>query len=151
MEVILIKEVSNLGYPGDILNVKDGYARNYLLPLKMCVRKTPIALEKLKEQLKDFEQKTQQSKERYQSIIDQLKEIGEITVDMRCSKEGRIYGSVHAEALRAKLKEDYDLEIEKKKIIIRNPIKVIGEYMIDVQLDKKMKISFKLIVKAIEN
>ena len=151
MEIILIKEISNLGYPGDIVNVKNGYARNYLLPYKFGVQKTRKSLERLEEQRKEFEQKTQESKSHYQAIMKKFEEIKEIVISRVASKEGRIYGSVNADAISKKIKEDHDLDINKRKIVIRNPIKVLGEYSIDIQLDKRIKASFILSVKALES
>lgn len=150
MEVILIKEVSSLGYAGDIVRVKDGYARNYLLPQKLGVRKTPKALEKLEQQKKDFQQKVEETKAHYQAIVEKFNGIDEVEIHTLASKEGKIYGSVTAEMICKRLKEHHDIDIEKKKIIIRNAIKVIGNYTIDVQLDRKIKTSFTLSIKILE-
>ena len=67
------------------------------------------------------------------------------------SKEGKIYGSVTAEMICKRLKDHHDIDIDKKKIVIRNTLKVIGNYTIDVQLDKKIKTSFNLSIRVLES
>lgn len=151
MEIILIKEVSSLGYAGDIVRVKDGYARNYLLPQKLGVRKTPKALERLEQQKKDFQEKVKETKAHYQSVVEKFQEIEEVEIHTLASKEGKIYGSVTAEMICKRLKDHHDIDIDKKKIVIRNALKVIGNYTIDVQLDKKIKTSFNLSIRLAES
>ena len=150
MEIILIEEISELGYPGEILKVKDGYARNYLLPKKLAVRKTPKALEKLKEQMANFELKIKNRKLHYEDLKEKIDQLKEMDITVRASKEGKIYGSVTQEMIHSKLKEEHDIDIEKKKLVLRKTIKIIEDYEIDVILDKNTRTSFILHVSALE-
>lgn len=144
MEVILLKEVSHLGNPGDVVNVKNGYANNYLLPQKLVVRKTPKALEILEKQQEEFAAQIEEKKKFYQDMIDKVEKISKIVLLIKASKEGKTFGTITNKDIQKFLKTNHELELERKNIIVRNQIKTLGSYDIDIFFNKDF--STKLIV-----
>ncbi len=146
MEVILIEEVYNLGNPGDVVKVKRGYARNYLLPNKLAVNKTPYSLKKINDKREEFAKKIDEKNQEYQDLLSQLNEIKTLEVPMSSSKEGKLFGSLNPLALSNLLQETHKIKLDKKFIIIRDPIKNIGEYLIDVVFKSDIKTRLKVSV-----
>ncbi len=148
MEVILLKEVSTLGDPGDILKVKNGYAQNYLFPQKLAVRKTSYSLSILEKQKDEFTKIIAEKTKNYSKVIDRIKEIDSITIAAKASKEGKIFGSIKEKNIEEHLSSVYNLVLQKKNIIIPHPIKTIGEHSVAIMLNKSFKTELKVILEA---
>jgi large subunit ribosomal protein L9 len=125
MKIILIEDVQNLGYKDDVVEVKNGYARNFLLPTKKAILATESALKQLAEKQKQQAQKMAKIKADAEALAEAVKAAGALEFAVKASEEGKIYGSVSnaqvAEALAAK-----GANVEKKQIVLDN-IKVVAE------------------------
>ncbi len=155
MKIILKKEHEILGDEGQIVNVKDGYARNYLIPKGYAT----IANES---NLKSFGEIKKQRAKKIQKLIDEANKIASdlsthsITIEVKTGEDGRIFGSVTSQMIYDKLKEKGFDDIDRKKIILKEPIKSLGEHELDVKLQHsvvaKLKINvIKEIIAAAEN
>ncbi len=147
MEVILIEEVYKLGNPGEIVNVKRGYARNFLFPQRLAVRKSPHALKLVEKQRESYEQKIVEKNKSYKAILEQIEQVSEFKIEMTATKEGKLFGSITPSLISKYLKENFNLDLDKKFIIIRESIKSLGEYEFEVvfKSDLKTKLEVKIV------
>jgi len=147
MEIILKEDVVNLGYKNDIVTVKSGYGRNYLIPTGKAVIASPAAKKMLAEELKQRAHKLEKIKKDAEAIAEQLKEVS-LTIATKVSATGTIFGSVSniqiAEEL-AKLGHNID-----RKIIFVKGVKEVGSYTATVKLHKEVsvEIPFEVIAEA---
>ena len=147
MEIILKEDVVNLGYKNDIVTVKSGYGRNYLIPTGKAVIASPAAKKMLAEELKQRAHKLEKIKKDAEAVPEQLKEVS-LTIATKVSATGTIFGSVSniqiAEEL-AKLGHNID-----RKIIVVKGVKEVGSYTAVVKLHKEVsvEIPFEVIAEA---
>ena len=147
MEIILKEDVVNLGYKNDIVTVKSGYGRNYLIPTGKAVIASPAAKKMLAEELKQRAHKLEKIKKDAEALAEQLKEVS-LTIATKVSATGTIFGSVSniqiAEEL-AKLGHNID-----RKIIVVKGVKEIGSYTAVVKLHKEVavEIPFEVVAEA---
>lgn len=142
MKVILQKDIPNLGDAGDIREVADGYARNYLLPKKLVI----IANESSQKAIVHQERLVRLKKEKRKKYTDKISEAlsnVELRIGAHVGEEEKLFGSVTAIDIAKKLKE-LGYEIDKRKIHLDEPIKKIGEYDIPIKLDEGLQISIKV-------
>jgi len=139
MEIILLKEISHLGHPGEVIKVKKGYARNYLLSQKYAVKKSKTSLKILEKQKEEFAKLIQEKNAAYKDIIDKLKEVDEINIKVKVGEENKIFGSVTNQQISKQLKDSFDITIDKKQINIKDHIKQLGAYTAAVVLSKEFK------------
>ena len=142
MQVILVKELEGLGKIGDAVQVRDGYARNYLLPQKVAVLASADNLErvqKLKKEQVALEKKR----------LDEVKEIARrisaltVTITAKVGEEEKLFGSVTNADIEAELKK-LGFDVDKRKIIIGEPIKKLGDYTVEVKLHAELTASLKV-------
>jgi len=147
MEVILIQDVANLGYKNDIVKVKDGFGRNYLIPNKLAVIANDSNRKQLAENLKQQAHKLAKLLADAQALAEQLANTV-ITLSAKANEDGKIFGTITtaqvAEALAAQ-----GIEIDKKVISIE-PVKVLGEAVATAKLHREVKAEIKLNVVAAE-
>ena len=147
MEIILKEDVVNLGYKNDIVTVKSGYGRNYLIPTGKAVIASPAAKKMLAEELKQRAHKMEKIKKDAEAVAEQLKEVS-LTIATKVSATGTIFGSVSniqiAEEL-AKLGHNID-----RKIIVVKGVKEVGSYTATVKLHKEVsvEIPFEVVAEA---
>ena len=146
MKIILIEDVQNLGYKDDVVEVKNGYARNFLLPTKKAILATESALKQLAEKQKQQAHKMAKIKADAETLAEAVKAAGALEFAVKASEEGKIYGSVSnaqvAEALAAK-----GANVEKKQIVLDN-IKVLGEYVAVAKLHREVSVEIPVKVVA---
>lgn len=146
MEVILKQDVANLGYKDDIVKVKDGYGRNYLLPQKMAVIATESAKKVLAENLKQRAHKLAQILADAQALAAKLAEVT-ITIPAKANENGAIFGTVTtaqiSEALAAQ-----GIEVDKKIITIADAVKELGNYTAEARLHREVKAAINFTVVA---
>ena len=145
MEIILKEDVVNLGYKNDIVTVKSGYGRNYLIPTGKAVIDSPAAKKMLAEELKQRAHKLEKIKKDAEALAEQLKEVS-LTIATKVSATGTIFGSVSniqiAEEL-AKLGHNID-----RKIIVVKGVKEVGNYTATVKLHKEVAVEIPFAVVA---
>lgn len=145
MKVILLEDVKSLGKKGQIVNVSDGYARNFVLPKKLGLEATSKNLNDLKLQKANEEKVAQQ-------ILDEAKELakkveaGKVEVKIKVGEGGRTFGSVSTKEIAIAVKEQMGYEIDKKKIQLKDAIKTLGTHVVPVKLHQKVTAELKVIV-----
>ena len=147
MKVILLEDVKAQGKKGDIIEVSDGYARNVLINKKLGVEATPKALNDLKLQKKHEEKVAQ---EQYEAAVElgKVVETKKIVIKAKCGDGGRMFGTVSTKEIAAATKEQVNLDLDKKKMQLADPIKTLGTYEIPVKLHPK--VTTKLTVQVVE-
>jgi len=138
MEVILKEDVPNLGYKDDIVNVKRGYGRNYLIPQGKAYIATESAKKVLAENLKQRAHKIEKIKNEAQELASKLGGVS-LTIGAKTSSTGTIFGSVTNIQIADALKEK-GFEIDRKLIVIKDPVKEVGTYKATVKLHKEVSV-----------
>lgn len=135
MEVILLEDVKSLGKKGEIVKINDGYARNFVLPKKLGLEATSKNLNDLKLQKANEEKLAQ---ERYENAKVLAKKIEErpVVVSIKAGKDGRAFGSVSTKEIAEAVKSQLGFEIDKKKMVLDEPIKTVGTHIIKVKVHK---------------
>ncbi|XOQ49305.1 MAG: 50S ribosomal protein L9 [Eubacteriales bacterium] len=133
MKVVLLEDIKGSGKKGELVNVSDGYARNYLFPRKLAKEANAQALNELKnaEAAKAFKIKTE--KEAAQKIADTINEKS-VKLYAKAGQGGRLFGSVTAKEIAEELKRQYGVDIDKRKIVTDGDIKAFGTYECEVKL-----------------
>jgi len=139
MEVILLKEVHNLGNAGDITKVKAGYAQNYLLPQKLAVKKSIQSLKILEKQKEEFAKINAEKSAHYTSLAQKLQELNEVEIFVKTGQEEKLYGTVTPAHIAAAVTEKTGIDIDKRQIILREHIKHLGAFPVTVKLGKEHK------------
>ncbi|MHB9032396.1 MAG: 50S ribosomal protein L9 [Anaerolineae bacterium] len=147
MEVILLKEVKRLGQAGDVKKVADGYARNYLIPRGLAAP----ASESVRQAIVDHES-AQLRHEAHEKAAAEAKAVSlqHITLEFsaKMGDSGRLYGSITGADIAEKLSAIIGEEVDKRKIILTEPIKEIGQTKVEVKLHPDVKISVRVVVKG---
>jgi len=144
MKVVLLKEVSHLGKKGDVKEVVDGYARNYLIPLGFALAATESNIAKIKEEIRRVEKQAEDDLVRVEKIAMDLDGLG-IEIAGKVNDAGKLYAAIGPAQIAAKLKEK-NFEIKKNQIVVKEPIKEPGEYEITVNLEHGLEAKINLIV-----
>jgi len=138
MEIILKEDVSNLGYKGDILKVKDGYGRNFLIPTKKAILATDSAKKMLAEDLKQRAHKLERLKNEAIELAEKLKDLV-LTVGAKTSTTGKIFGAVGPIQI-ADAFEKAGFTVDRKVIVLKDAVKEIGSYKATLKLHKEVNI-----------
>jgi len=148
MEVILRKDIPKIGKRGDIVNVKDGYARNFLIPKGFAYPKTEGNLLRIEKERKLYERKKEIEIERLNELRERISSIS-IRIKKKTHDQVKIFGSITKEEIQEELKKE-GIEIDKRSIEIKEPIKELGVYTVDVNLGKDIVAKLKLWVEKEE-
>lgn len=145
MKVILTKDVKSQGKKGDLINVSDGYANNFLLPKGLAKLATKQAVNEL-EGKKGAEQfKKNQEEQKARNIAERMKEVN-VKLSAKSGKEGKLFGSITSKDVAAALKEQYNIEVDKRKIDLPDGIKNCGIRDVNVSLYAGVVGTFKVTV-----
>lgn len=143
MKVILLEDVKALGKKGEIVNVNDGYARNFILPKK-------LGLEANNKNLNDLKLQKQKEEKIAQELLDAAKELakkieaGKVEVKIKTGEGGRTFGSVSSKEIATAVKEQMGYDIDKKKIQMKDAIKNLGTFIVPVKLHAKVTAELKV-------
>ncbi len=133
MKVILKENIKSIGKKDEIINVSDGYARNYLFVKDLAVEATPGNLAKLQTKKDSLAFKKSQEKEEAKKIADKLSKIT-LEFKVRAGENGKIFGGVSNKEIAEKLNKDYKIVVDKKKIDLKEPIKILGVKRVEIKL-----------------
>jgi large subunit ribosomal protein L9 len=148
MEVILKQDVPNVGYANDKINVRPGYARNYLIPKGLAILATETNKKILAEDLKQKAFKAEKIKLSAEDLAKQLKDIT-VKIGAKAAESGRIFGSVNAIQIAQALKDQFNFDIDRKKIHVdQEHIKELGNYKARINLHKEIQIEINFEVFA---
>ena len=144
MKVILLQDVKGSGKKGDLVNVSDGYARNFLFPKKMAMEATAQAMteKKNKDQAKEFHK--QEEIKAAQQIADKLKD-QTVTIAAKAGTAGRLFGSVTAKEISAAIKKEFGFDIDKRKISV-GEVQSFGTFQVEVKVLTGVTTNMKLMV-----
>jgi large subunit ribosomal protein L9 len=148
MKVILTKDVLSLGETGDIVDVSDGYARNYLLPSGFAEKATDGALKKREQNLARIKAKAEKIHKQAMDTADSIKSIGKITIQAKAGETGKLYGAITTRQLTQIIKEKTDKEVDRRNITLNNPVNHVGEYVLTVKLTSKVSVDIPIEVTA---
>lgn len=148
MDVILIQDVKSLGKKGDIVNVSDGYARNYILPKKLGVEATKQNLHELKLQKDAEERRQKELLEEARELAKKL-EATKVNLKIKTGEGGKTFGSISTKEIATALSEQSDLKLDRKKIQLPEPIKNVGTFKVGVKLHPKVTAELTVIVEAV--
>jgi large subunit ribosomal protein L9 len=137
MEIILRQAVENLGKPGDVVNVKAGYARNYLLPHGLAYEATPGNLKRIQLERDRLDAAENERRAGAQTVAERLEQVS-LTFSARVGEEGKLFGSVTATDIAQQL-EGQGFHVEKRQIDLHEPIKALGVYRVPVRLHADVK------------
>jgi large subunit ribosomal protein L9 len=137
MEIILRQAVENLGKTGDVVKVKSGYARNYLLPHGLAYEATPGNLKRIQQERDRLEAAENERRTAAQTLAERLEQVS-LTFSARVGEEGKLFGSVTAADIQQQL-ESQGFHIERRQIDLHEPIKALGVYRVPIRLHADVK------------
>jgi large subunit ribosomal protein L9 len=137
MEIILRQAVENLGTTGDVVKVKAGYARNYLLPHGLAYEATPGNLKRIQQERERLEAAENERRGAAQTLAERLEQVS-LTFSARVGEEGKLFGSVTAADIAQQL-ESQGFHLEKRQIDLHEPIKALGVYRVPIRLHADVK------------
>ena len=144
MKVILKEDVQNLGQQGDVVDVKPGYARNYLMPQKLAILFTKQQKKSIEEAQIVEKRKLEREKDQLESVLKQVEDLN-LSLKMQSEEDNKLFGSVTKLDI-VKLLEENGITIDKKYIDLSSPIKTLGEHKVNIVFTKEMSASFTLAV-----
>lgn len=146
MKVILLQDIKGVGKKDQIINANDGYARNYLFPKKLAVEANAGNLGNLKAKQESNQYRKDVQKEEAIKLAEKIKNIN-LTITVKAGESGKIFGGVTAKEISENLNNQYKIDIDKKKIILPETIKVLGTFTADIKLYEgiigKLKVEVK--------
>ncbi|MDR7415731.1 MAG: 50S ribosomal protein L9 [Armatimonadota bacterium] len=146
MKVILARDVPSLGKAGTVVEVKEGYARNYLIPRGLAVEATEGALRSFQEQQEAMKRRAERERARAQDLARMLSETP-VVIRVRAGEGGRLFGSVTAETIAQTLRER-GVEVSRKQIELPEPIKALGTYEVTVHLGHGLRAPIRVRVEG---
>ena len=150
MQVILKKEVQNIGEAGDLVNVKDGYARNYLIPKNYAEHATEGALKNREQNMARLKAKQEKLHQEALAKAEQIEKLGSIELSAKAGESGKLFGTITTKKLCEELEEKSGIEIDRKTVSLNAPINRIGEFTMLIKLTSKVRAELKVIVTASE-
>ena len=147
MDIVLLEDVKALGKKGQVVKVNDGYARNFILPKKLGVEATPKNLNELKLQKANEARLAAEQLAAARELAEKLGK-SSITVSIKAGEGGRAFGSVSSKEIAKAIGDQLGIDIDKKKIMLSDPIKSIGSFEVPVKLHKD--VTARLAVKVVE-
>ena len=133
MKVILLDNIKGVGKKDQIINASDGYARNFLFPKKLAVEATAGNLNNLKSKQTSEQHRKDIEKEKAMEMAEQMKNIV-LKIEVKAGENGKIFGGVTSKEISESLNKDYNMNIDKKKIILKENIKMLGTSTVEIKL-----------------
>jgi large subunit ribosomal protein L9 len=149
MKVVLIKELEGYGTVGSVINVKDGFARNYLIPRGIALPATEPNLRHVQSILSQKQRKLQKEKEKALALAKKLEGLV-LEVKHQVGEKGKLYGSVTSAEIAKALAEKKGIEIDRKKIVLAKPIKDVGIHTVSIKLHPEVEVQIKVDVQPQE-
>lgn len=147
MKVVLLADVKGQGKKGELVNVSDGYARNFLFPKKLAMEANAKIMNELKNKNEAEMYKKAEDKKAALALSEKIKDIV-VKFKSTGGSDGKLYGAVTSKDISDKLLSDFGINVDKRKIVISDNIKTVGEYILDVKLYPEISAKLKVIVEA---
>lgn len=145
MKVILLEDVKSLGKKGEIVQVNDGYARNYILPKKLGVEATGKNMNDLKLQKNNEKKVATEHLAAAKELARKLQE-GQVKLAIRMGEGGRAFGSVSSKEIAQAVSDQLSLTVDKKKIQLKDPVKTLGTHEVDIKLHPEVTAKVKVVI-----
>ena len=150
MEVILTKDVQNIGEAGDIVKVKDGYARNFLLPQNMATKATPGAIKNREQNLARIKAKQEKLHAEALATCEKLNAVEVIEISAKAGESGKLFGAVTTKRLAEEILAKTGIEVDRKNITLDAPLNKLGKFTMTIKLTSKVKAEVPVSVVASE-
>lgn len=150
MQVILKKDVQNLGEAGDLINVKDGYARNFLLPQQVAEVATEGALKNREQNLVRIKAKQEKLHQQALEKAQEIEKLVKLELSAKAGESGKLFGTITTKKLAEELLAKAGIEIDRKNVSLNAPINKVGEYKMLIKLTSKVKTELAVVVTASE-
>ena len=150
MQVILKKDVQNLGEAGELVNVKDGYARNFLIPKNFAEIATEGALKNREQNLARIQAKQEKLHQEALAKAAEIEKLGQLELSAKAGESGKLFGTITTKKLCEELKEKANIEVDRKTVSLNAPINKIGEFTMLIKLTSKVRTELKVVVTASE-
>ncbi|HXX78470.1 MAG TPA: 50S ribosomal protein L9 [Ktedonobacteraceae bacterium] len=137
MKVILLQDVDGLGKVGELKDVANGYARNYLLPKKLAAGATPQLMANYQQHIAAEQRKIEKQNEQNRQVAERLGSVT-LTFKARVGSQGRLYGSITSQDIAAGLRESEGIQIDRRTIDLHDPIRTLGTYHVPVKIAQKL-------------
>ena len=148
MKVILLQDIKGVGKKDEVINASDGYARNFLFPKKLAVEADSGNMGRLKNKQDSEAHRKQIEKEKAQETAKKIENIS-LILKVKAGENGKIFGGVTSKEIADTLKKDYQIEVDKKKIMLKDTIKVLGNFNIEIKLYDGVFAKLKVRVESI--
>lgn len=133
MDVILQKDVKNLGSKGDVVKVAEGYGRNYLIPRGLAIEATDKNMAELKMKKKQQKKREERELQEAQNIARKIDD-KRLVLKVKAGEKGRLFGSITTKDIAEKIQSDYGVELDKRKIELAQPIRPLGNYRVEIKI-----------------
>ena len=146
MKVILLKDVKGTGKKGEVKEVSDGYAKNFLLPKKMAVVADNTNIKELNEKNKSKENKAQKE---YEAAVELGKKMEDMAINIysKAGDGGRLFGSITSKDIAEQLKKQHSIEVDKRKVMLDEPIRVLGSRFVEIKIHQKVTTKIRVDVR----
>lgn len=146
MKVILLKDIKGTGKKGEVKEVSDGYARNFLLSKKMAVVADSTNIKELNEKNKSKELKSQKEYEEAIELGNKMENMS-VTIYSKAGEGGRLFGSITSKDISEQLKKKHEIEVDKRKISLDEPIRTLGSRFVEIKIHQKVTTKIKVDVR----
>ncbi len=151
MKLILRETVATLGRAGDVVNVKPGYARNYLLPRGLAYRASAVNVQRIDEEAQRREERTRRDYLEGNRQAAQLEGLA-INVVAKAGSEGQLFGSVSVKDIHERVQQSgIDFELDRRAVLLSEPIKAVGEHIVPIRLQPDVEVEVRVVVEAEED
>lgn len=133
MDVILKKDVKNLGSKGDVVKVAEGYGRNYLIPRGLAIEATDKNMAELKMKKKQQKKREERELQEAQNIARKIDD-KRLVLKVKAGEKGRLFGSITTKDIAEKIQSNYGVELDKRKIELAQPIRTLGNYRVEIKI-----------------
>ncbi len=133
MKVVLLQDVKDLGKKEEIVNVSDGYARNFLFPRKLAVEASDGKLKEIADKKNSVKNRKDKELQAAKDLADKISKV-EVYIKTKAGEHGKLFGSITGKDIADAIKAQHKIEIDKKKIVMHDPIKSIGNYQVEVKV-----------------
>lgn len=148
MKVILLQDVKGVGKKDELVNASEGYAKNFLFPKKLAVEATSGNMKQLDNKKKAEEAKAKEELEKAKALGAEIEKLN-VKIEVKTGENGKLFGAVTNKEISAAVKEQYKMDIDKKKIVLSESIKATGEKEVTVKLHPKVSAKLKVTITGI--
>lgn len=150
MQIILKKDVQNLGEAGDMVTVKDGYARNFLLPQNAAEVATEGAVKNREKNIARIKAKQEKLHQEALAVAEKIEQFGELKLSAKAGESGKLFGTITTKKLAEELQAQSGIEVDRKNVSLNAPINKVGSYTMLIKLTSKVKCELAVNVTASE-